>query len=156
MRRAPRSFAGTKCVSALMEQSVREKSRLGPFLDEVQGFLFLLRRHSFLRYQVDLREYNVRRMVVIDGIVKALGRITSVSLPVVYDEIPVEDLQEVSIAFIQKFMRQTIRNMKRSLHSLESRSSNTNGYGQAIHQWEKALQALGECVHYAARASNGP
>ena len=126
-----------------------------PFLEEIQGYLFLLRQHSFLRYLVDLREYNVKRMVVIDGIARVLGKMSNVSLPVIYEGIPVEDLREVSMASIQKFMRQTIRDMKRSLRSLESRSSITNRYGQAIQQWERALKALREHALRAARARNG-
>jgi hypothetical protein len=121
---------------------LREKYRLVPFLEEVQGYLFLLRRHSFLRYLADLREYNVKRMVVIDGIVQALKQITSVSLPVIYDEIPVESLQVVTVMSVQGLMRQTIRNMKRSLYSLESSSTIAKGYSQAILKWERAIKAL--------------
>jgi hypothetical protein len=125
-----------------MERSVARKNSLGPFLEEVQGYLHLLRRHSFLRYLADLREYNVKRMVVIDGIVEALGQITSVSLPVIYDEIPVESLREVSVVSVQRLMKQTIRNMKRSLNSLEPNSSIAKAHSHAIRRWERALQAL--------------
>ena len=122
--------------------ALRERSRLDPFLEDIHGYIFLLRRHSFLRYIADLREYNVKRMIVIDGIAQALGQLTHVSLPVIYDAIPVETLREVSVASIQGLIRQTIRNMKRSLHSLESGSSIAKGYSQAILRWEMALQAL--------------
>jgi hypothetical protein len=122
--------------------ALRERSRFDPFLEEVHGYVHLLRRHSFLRYIADLREYNVRRMVVIDGIAAALGQLAHVGLPVIYDAIPVESLREVSVVSIQRLVSQTIRNMKRSLHSFESDSSIAKGYSQAIQRWETALQAL--------------
>ena len=122
--------------------TLQEESRVGLFLEDINGYVFLLRRHSFLRYIADLREYNVKRMVVIDGIVEALGQMTNVSLPVIYDEIPVDSLRVVSVESIQRLMRQTISNMKRSLYSLESSSSIAKGYSQAILLWEKALQAF--------------
>ena len=126
-----------------------EKTKLNKFLNDVQEYLFLLRRHSFLRYQTDGREYNVRRMVVIDGIVKALEHITSVSIPAVYDEIPVESVAEVSVASTQRLIRQTVRNMRQSLHSFEPHSSIARGYGKAIQRWERALFALREYLRTA-------
>jgi len=134
-------------------RTLQEKSRLGPFLEEISGYIFLLRRHSSLRYIADLREYNVKRMVVIDGIVEALGQITNLSLPVIYDEIPVENLRLVSVESIQRLMRQTIRNMKRSLYSLESSSSIAKGYSQAILLWERALQAFRVCTLRSAKTA---
>lgn len=121
---------------------MQEKSGLGSFLEDIQGYLFLLRRHSFLRYITDKREYTVKRMVVVDGIAQALGQATGVSLPVIYEEIPVESLLVVSVASVQRLMGQTIRNMKRSLCSLESSSSIAKEYCQAVLRWEKALRAL--------------
>jgi len=97
-----------------------------------------------------MREYNVKRMVVIDGIVQALGQVTNVSLPVIYDAIPVETLRVVSVVSIQGLIRQTIRNMKRSFDSLESGSSIAKGYSQAILRWERALQALRVGARYSS------
>jgi hypothetical protein len=119
-----------------------EKSKVGLFLEDIQGYLFLLRRHSSLRYMSDQREYNVRRMVAIDGIVGALEQATGENLPVIHDAIPVESLREVNLMSVQGLMRQTIRNMKRSLHSFEPGSSVATGYRQAILRWEKALRFL--------------
>jgi hypothetical protein len=81
-------------------------------------------------------------MVVIDGIAGALGQITNVSLPTIYEEIPVESLQEVSVVSVRRLMRQTIRNMKRSLLFLDSSSSIARNYDHAILSWERALHAL--------------
>lgn len=121
---------------------MQEKTRVSPFLEDINGYVFLLRRHSFLRYIADPREYSVKRMVVIDGIAEALRQITNVSLTVIHDEIPVESLRMVSVESIQRLMRQSIRNMKRSLSSLDSASSIARRYSQAILQWAKALQAF--------------
>jgi hypothetical protein len=119
-----------------------EKSKVGLFLEDVRECMLLLRRHSSLRYQSDLREYNVRRMVVVDGIVGALEQATGENLPVIHDAIPVESLREVSLGSVQGLMRQTIRNLKRSLHSFEPGSSVAASYRQAILRWEKALHFL--------------
>jgi hypothetical protein len=132
---------------------LREINKVRPFLDDINGYVFLLRRHSFLRYIADVREYNVKRMVVIDGIAEALRQITNVSLMVIYDEVPVESLSVVSIETIQRLMRQTIRNMKRSLYSLDCSSSIAKGYSQAILLWERALQAFRVCTLRSARTA---
>ena len=121
---------------------MKEKNTLSPFLEEVHGYLHLLRRHSFLRYVVDIGEYKVKRMVVIDGIVEALRQLTRIKLPVFYDEIPVESLVDVTAVSIQRMIRQTIRNMKRSLALQESAARSTVSYRQAITSWEKALEAF--------------
>jgi hypothetical protein len=121
---------------------LREQSRLDPILEDIFGYLCILRRHSFLRYISDRREYNVKRMVVIDGIVEAMGRATNMSLPVIHDEIPVETLREVSVMSVQRLMSQTIRNMKRARYSVDSGSSMARGYYQAILRWEQALKAF--------------
>jgi hypothetical protein len=121
---------------------LREKKALGPFLEEVKGYLLLLRRHSFLRYVMDVREYKVKRMVVIDGIVEALEQVTRTKLPVFYDEVPVESLIEVTAVSVERLMRQTIRNMKRSLILQGSAVPATGSYHQAIVSWEKALHVF--------------
>jgi hypothetical protein len=133
---------------------LQKKSGLGPFLDDIQGYLILLRRHSFLRYISDTREYNVRRMVVVDGIVHALGQASGVSLPVIHEEVPVESLLDVSVASVQRLMRQTIRNLKRSLLSLESGSARAAEYRQAISRWEgasRSLRAVGSVLLHGDR-----
>jgi hypothetical protein len=127
---------------------MKDKVQFAPLLEKVNGYVFLLRRHSELRYQSDLREYNVKRMVVTDGIVEALGELTKVSLPVIYEDIPVEDLREVSIASIHRLMRQTVRNMKLSLRSYNSSSLNANGYSHSIQRWENALRVFSESAAY--------
>lgn len=81
-------------------------------------------------------------MVVVDGIARALGQATGVSLPVIYEEIPVESLLVVSVASVQRLMGHTIRNMKRSLYCLDSSSAIAKEYCQAVLRWEEALRAL--------------
>ncbi len=90
----------------------------------------------------DQREYDVRRMVAIDGIVGVLEQATGESLPVIYNAIPIESLREVTLATVRGLMRHTIRSMKGSLHSFEPDSSVAICYRQAILGWEKALQSL--------------
>jgi len=131
---------------------LRQQGRLDPFLNDIQGFYDLLQRHSFLRYSSDLREYNVKRMVVIDGIVEVLEQATEVSLPVIYEAIPVENLREVSAASVQRLVRETIRNLKRSVLSLESSSPITNSYQKAILRWEAASHALRVNTQFAVHA----
>jgi hypothetical protein len=121
---------------------VRQPGRLDPLLEDIQGYLELLHRHGFLRYHSDSREYTVKRMVVIDGIVRALEQATNVSLPVLYDEIPVENLREVSRASVERLIRETIRNLKRSLQRQEAGLAGSNGHQKAIQRWEAALHAL--------------
>ena len=131
---------------------MRQPSRIDSFLNDIQGYYDLLQRHGFLRYLSDPHEYKQKRMVVIDGIVEVLEKATNVRLPVRYDEIPVENLREVSVASVQRLIKETIRNLKRSHRFLESGSSIANAHSRAILQWEIASRALRVNTPYAVHA----
>jgi hypothetical protein len=101
---------------------VGENVRSRSLVDEVQAYQQLLLRHGFLRFSSDGREYSARRMVAIDGIAEALQQTTGVRLPVIHEEVQLENLREVIIQSIQRLMRQTIRSMKLTLRTFEPHS----------------------------------
>jgi hypothetical protein len=124
-----------------MQAGARTSQAHEIFLLEVKSALMFLRDHSVLRYQQNTAEYESRRRVAIDAVLRAVQQRTGVDLPPVYGAMHIEDLREVSMVSVRRLLKGTLHTLKRSM-PLADRHGATDGLARAIHAWEKAVLLL--------------
>jgi hypothetical protein len=116
-----------------------DRSARDPFLDEVHGSIVLLRQHSFLRYQKNQKEYDLKRRAAIDGILHAVASRTGVALSAVYDAVPVENLREASVVGVRRLLKAAISAMKKEL---DAAGGAAPAVAHLVKEWEKAAGLL--------------
>jgi hypothetical protein len=124
-----------------MQAGPRDSRAHDPFLLEVKGAIVFLREHSFLRYQQNTAEYESRRRVAIDALLRAVHQKTGVSLHPVYEAIDIEALREASIVSVRSLLKRTIHTLKRSQPAAD-KNRPEHGPKRVLHAWEKAARLL--------------
>jgi|WetSurMetagenome_2_1015567.scaffolds.fasta_scaffold389268_1 hypothetical protein len=124
-----------------MAAGQRSQRTPDPYLEEVHAAIVLLRQHSFLRYQKNSSEYELKRRAAIDAVLHAVRMKTGVTLPAVYDAIDMETLREASAVSVRRLLKGAITVMKRSL-AASGWGGQEAALARALQAWEQAVQLL--------------